>query len=190
MKKAILFLFGVLAGVLLSSATSSYRKAPQAPGGMIVRFSPKGGCTEAVVAAVGAARQEVLVQDYSFTSEPIAKALVAARKRGLSVRVIMDKSVLTQKSEIDMLHSAGVEVWIDSRHAIAHNKVMVIDGETVVTGSFNFTNQAETSNAENLVVLPPNSGAGPLYKSNWNDHLGHSTRFLGRASVPAPPKRR
>lgn len=157
--------------------------APSAP--ITVKFSPKGGCTEAVVAAIASAKAEVLVQDYSFTSEPIAGALIAARGRGVSVRVIMDKSVLKEKSVVDELFAAGIEVWIDSRHAIAHNKIMIVDGWTVLSGSFNYTNQAEAQNAENLLVIPPGYGVAALYVANWKAHLAHSVRFAGRA--PAPP---
>ena len=77
----------------------------------------------------------MLVQAYSFTSAPIAKALVDAHKRGVDVRVILDKSQRTEKySSADFVAHAGILTLIDAKHAIAHNKVMVIDGETVLTG--------------------------------------------------------
>ncbi len=101
-----------------------------------VYFSPKGGCTEAVVKELDAAKTSVLVQAYSFTSTPIAKTLLDAHKRGVKVEVILDKSQRTEKySEADFLVNVGIPVRIDAQHAIAHNKVMVIDGATVVTGS-------------------------------------------------------
>jgi len=86
----------------------------------------------------------VLVQAYSFTFAPIAKALLNAHKRGIKVEVILDKSQRTQKySSADFMANSGIPTKIDAVHAIAHNKVMVIDGETVITGSFNFTRAAE-----------------------------------------------
>jgi phosphatidylserine/phosphatidylglycerophosphate/cardiolipin synthase-like enzyme len=119
-----------------------------------VYFSPNGGCTETVVSALNQAKQTVLVQAYSFTSAPIAKALVDAHKRGVTVKVILDKSQKTEKySDGDFLAHAEIPVLIDEAHAIAHNKVMVIDGQIVITGSFNFTKAAEEHNAENLLVL-------------------------------------
>ena len=66
----------------------------------------------------------------------------------------------------DFIANAGIPVLIDAKHAIAHNKVMVIDDETIVTGSFNFTNQAEHSNAENLLVIRSRSLA-EAYTANW-----------------------
>src|ERR1017187_2135875 len=100
-----------------------------------VFFSPKGGCTEAIVENLNKATNTVLVQAYSFTSAPIAKALVDAEKRGVKVQVILDKSQRTEKySEADFLLHEGVPTWIDAKHAIAHNKIMVIDSHTVLTG--------------------------------------------------------
>jgi phosphatidylserine/phosphatidylglycerophosphate/cardiolipin synthase-like enzyme len=119
-----------------------------------VFFSPNGGCTEAVVENVGKAKSTILVQAYSFTSAPIAKALVDAEKRGVKVQVILDKSQRTEKySDADFLLHEGVPTFIDAKHAIAHNKIIIIDSHTVLTGSFNFTKAAEENNAENLLVI-------------------------------------
>ena len=68
---------------------------------------------------------------------------------------------------------------IDTKHAIAHNKVMVIDGAVVITGSFNFTKAAEEKNAENLLVIRDRDLAGK-YGENWQDHAGHSEGYVGR----------
>ena len=119
-----------------------------------VYFSPKGGCTEAVVRELGNAKATILVQAYSFTSVPIAKALLDAHKRGVEIEVILDKSQRRAKySSADFVIHAGIPTFIDAKHAIAHNKIMVIDGQTVITGSFNFTKAAEENNAENLLVI-------------------------------------
>lgn len=147
-----------------------------------VYFSPKGGCTEAVVRELDAAKSAILVQAYSFTSAPIAKALVNANKRGVRVEVILDKSQRTEKySEADFLRNMGIPVRIDARHQIAHNKVMVIDDGVVITGSFNFTKAAEESNAENLLVLRDKSLAAK-YTANWKAHAEHSEAYERAAS--------
>jgi phosphatidylserine/phosphatidylglycerophosphate/cardiolipin synthase-like enzyme len=143
-----------------------------------VYFSPKGGCTEAVVKALDAAKLTIGVQAYSFTSAPIAKALVDAHKRGVVVVVILDKSQRTEKySEADFLAHAGITVWIDDQHKIAHNKVMIIDMETVITGSFNFTKAAEEGNAENLLVIA-SPDLAKRYYANFMLHREHSERLL------------
>jgi phosphatidylserine/phosphatidylglycerophosphate/cardiolipin synthase-like enzyme len=119
-----------------------------------VYFSPRGGATEAIVRELGNAKQEVLVQAYSFTSAPIAKALVDAHKRGVKVTVVLDRSQRSKKySSADFVNNAGIPTYIDAKHAIAHNKIMIIDGATLITGSFNFIKAAEEKNAENLLVI-------------------------------------
>ena len=145
-----------------------------------VHFSPHGGCTDAVVKELNAAKKTILVQAYSFTSAPIAKALVDAHKRGVDVRVILDKSQRREKySSADFVAHAGILTLIDAKHAIAHNKVMIIDGETVLTGSFNFTKAAEEKNAENLLVIRDRAIA-EKYSSNWDIHAKHSEKYEGK----------
>jgi len=145
-----------------------------------VYFSPHGGCTDAIIRELSKAKNTVLVQAYTFTSAPIAKALLNAHKRGVKVEVILDKSQRTQKySSGTFLHNVGIPVKIDALHAIAHNKVMIIDGETVITGSFNFTKAAEENNAENLLVIRDKKLA-EQYKENWQKHEKHSEDYEGR----------
>lgn len=145
-----------------------------------VYFSPRGGCTNAILKEIGNARSTILVQAYSFTSRPIAKALFEARRRGVHVEVILDASRCTEKySEADFLVHMGISTWFDAKHAIAHNKVMVIDGATVITGSFNFTKAAEDRNAENLLVICDKALA-EKYTANWKVHAEHSEEYRGR----------
>jgi phosphatidylserine/phosphatidylglycerophosphate/cardiolipin synthase-like enzyme len=141
-------------------------------------FSPNGGCTEAIVEALNAAKATILVQAYSFTSAPIAKALVEAHKRHVDVQVILDKSQRSERySGATFLSNEGIPVFIDAAHKIAHNKVMVIDGNIVITGSFNFTKSAEEGNAENLLVISNTPELAQRYTANWKEHLLHSTTY-------------
>ena len=143
-------------------------------------FSPHGGCTDAIVKEIGKAKSEILVQAYSFTNKDIAKALVDAHKRGVHVEIILDKSNKSQKySAADFTFNMGIPTFIDAEHAIAHNKIMVIDKETVITGSFNFTKAAEEKNAENLLIMKSKELA-KLYIDNWNKHKAHSQEYKGR----------
>lgn len=148
-----------------------------------VYFSPHGGCTDAIVQHINGARKTILMQAYSFTSTPIAKALVDAHKRGVNVRAILDKSQRTEKySGATFLYNAGIPVVIDDKYAIAHNKIMVIDGHTIITGSFNFTSAAENNNAENLLILQ-NDELAARYTQNWQYHLSRSVPYAGHTSV-------
>jgi phosphatidylserine/phosphatidylglycerophosphate/cardiolipin synthase-like enzyme len=132
------------------------------------------------------ARTQVLVQAYSFTSAVIAKALIEAQKRGVEVKVLLDKSNVTaQYSSATFLANAAIPVAIDSQHAIAHNKIIIIDNATVITGSFNFTKAAESANAENLLLVKDAPELVQRYQQNWQLHAAHSQVFQATAR-PAP----
>ncbi len=146
-----------------------------------VYFSPSRGSTEAIIKELDNSKTSVLVQAFSFTSAPIAKALLNAHKRGVKVEIILDKSQKREKyTAADFFANSGIPTKIDAAHAKAHNKVMVIDGATVITGSFNFTRAAEEKNAENLLIIRDKALA-EKYTKNWQDHAGHSEQYAGRA---------
>jgi len=148
------------------------------PATVSIYFSPDGGCTDAIVRELAAAQKQILVQAYAFTSAPIAKALLDAHKRGVDIQVLLDKSNVTaQYSSATFLANAAVPLKIDSQHAIAHNKVMIIDDATVITGSFNFTKAAEQANAENLVILKDSPELVQRYRQNWLAHAAHSSPY-------------
>jgi phosphatidylserine/phosphatidylglycerophosphate/cardiolipin synthase-like enzyme len=88
------------------------------------------------------------------------------------------REAFNRASLVFPLH-AGIPTKIDSAHAIAHNKLMIIHGETVITGSFNFTEAAEEKNAENLLIIKDKDLAG-RYIENWKLHTGHSEVYGGR----------
>lgn len=133
-----------------------------------VCFTPGENCEAEIVDQINQTRHQVLVQAYSFTSVPILSALVAAKERGVSVRVILDKSQYVQNrySSSTFLDHHSIPVWIDAKPAIAHNKVMIIDDKTVITGSFNFTKAAQYKNAENLLIFMDPILA-KKYLENW-----------------------
>lgn len=139
-----------------------------------VCFSPHGGCEQAIVKELNKAKSEILVQAYSFTSAPIAKALLNAKRRGVNVQVILDKSQKTQRySSHTFFRNQNFPVFIDSAHAIAHNKIIIIDRQIVITGSYNFTKAAEQKNAENLLIISSKELAR-IYIKNWLQHKNHS----------------
>jgi phosphatidylserine/phosphatidylglycerophosphate/cardiolipin synthase-like enzyme len=147
------------------------------PQGVQVFFSPNGGATQAAVNALDSATNTILVQAYSFTSAPLAEALVAANRRGVSVKVILDRSQRTEKySEADFFDHNRISTLVDARHAIAHNKIMIIDSYIVLTGSFNFTKAAEEKNAENLLIIN-DATLAKAYIQNWKAHEQHSERY-------------
>jgi phosphatidylserine/phosphatidylglycerophosphate/cardiolipin synthase-like enzyme len=164
-------LLSLLIVVAASAATDSN---PHGSARWHVYFSPQGGCTEAVVAAVGQAKSDIHVAAYSFTSAPIAAALRDAFRRGVKVDVVLDKSQQTERyTSATFIANAGIPTSIDPVHAIMHDKFMVIDGRLVLTGSFNFTKAAEEKNAENLMVIEDTALAAK-YLDNWRMHRAHS----------------
>jgi phosphatidylserine/phosphatidylglycerophosphate/cardiolipin synthase-like enzyme len=138
-----------------------------------VYFTPPANAVAAIIKAIDASEREVLVQAYGFTHNGIAQALVRAHQRGVLVRVLLDKkSASSNRFVIGLLENAQIEVRQDGKHVIAHNKVMVIDQEVVITGSFNFTNSAATRNAENFLILKSEDLA-QQYRLQWKNHWAH-----------------
>ncbi|PKN20396.1 MAG: phospholipase D family protein [Deltaproteobacteria bacterium HGW-Deltaproteobacteria-6] len=173
MKRRLIFLTVIIC-LFIPICSSAEPTSAKSISNIDVCFSPGGNCTAAIVKELDAARSEILVQAYSFTSAPIAQALVRAHKRGIIVKVILDKSQDREGySSVMFLKNAGIPTSIDSAHAIAHNKVMIIDAETVITGSFNFTKAAEQKNAENLLIIKSRDLA-KFYIDNWMRHKEHS----------------
>lgn len=154
-----------------------------ATGTIQVAFTPGDDAGKLIADAISGARRQVLVQAFSFTHHRIAEALIAAKRRGVDVRVIADKEQ-TEKiptSVIARIAAGGVPVFLDSDHTSAHSKVMVIDAgsqeATLVTGSFNFTQAAQYKNAENVLVIRGNGALAELYLQNWQHHYEHSQPY-------------
>src|SRR5215831_15764986 len=182
----ILVSVAILPTLLSGGVRLGHAAATCSPARVAVYFSPNGGATDAVVREVHAATLQILVQAYSFTSAPIAKALIEAHKRGVKVLAVLDKSNETEKySAATFLVNAGIQTLIDDKHAIAHSKVMVIDAATILTGSFNFTKAAEEKNAENLLVLKEAPELVQTYEANIQMHATHAHPYA-RAAATAP----
>lgn len=153
----------------------------QAAGELEIAFSPRGGCTALVVKVIDSAKTSVRVLAYSFTSAPIAQALVEAHKRGIDVQVVVDKSQRSARyTSATFIANAGIPVRIDFKHAIAHNKVIIVDGCTVQQGSFNYTKAAEESNGENVLVNWDNPKLAEVYLRDWKRHWEHSEAVAAR----------
>jgi phosphatidylserine/phosphatidylglycerophosphate/cardiolipin synthase-like enzyme len=149
--------------------------------GIEVGFSPQGGAEALVLKVIGAARESILVEAYSFTSKPIAEALVAAVRRGVQVLAVLDKSQRTESySSATFLANSGVKVRIDAEHPIQHNKVLIVDGRHVQTGSYNYTGSAAKKNAENVIVIWENTELAREYASEFRRHWDHSTAYEPR----------
>ncbi len=132
-----------------------------------VFFSPNGGCTKAAVQQIDRAQKDIVFEAYSFTSPEILAAFQRAIKRGVAVRALYDRSQKNDAGSLsDELSRLGPK-RVYATQKIMHNKVIVIDRKVVITGSFNFTVNAERFNAENMVILSSPSIA-KKYLSNFD----------------------
>ncbi|AXI23912.1 Phospholipase D [Cardinium endosymbiont of Sogatella furcifera] len=130
-------------------------------------FTPQDPCMDLIVAKVLSAKTSILVQAYVITSRQIADALIAAHQNKVAVQLLIDKDAPTTKgSKVNELLRYGMPIIIDKTVGYAHNKVMIIDDEYVITGSFNWTHGAQTRNAENLVMITGKE-INRRFKNNW-----------------------
>jgi phosphatidylserine/phosphatidylglycerophosphate/cardiolipin synthase-like enzyme len=145
-------------------------------GAWSLHFSPNGGCEDAIIGFIGTAKSSVHILAYGFTEVPVANALIAKKAggHGMDVEVVLDKSDKTAKGSMaNILKNGNVPVWIDSKHAIAHNKVIIVDDVAFETGSYNFTDSAEKKNAENCLIEQDPTKA-QVYEKNFQLHKAHS----------------
>jgi len=173
----------LLAWLALLPGMAAARETATVPGAIALSggsaqalFSPWDDIEGAIVASLRAARRQVLVQAFSFTSRPIARALIEAKRRGVDVRVTADAAE-TQRLDggrIPELAAAGIAVFIEERYQSAHNKVMVIDADlptsTVITGSYNWSFAAQRRNAENVLIMRGQTALAGRYRMNWERH--------------------
>jgi phosphatidylserine/phosphatidylglycerophosphate/cardiolipin synthase-like enzyme len=131
-------------------------------------FSPKQGATDLVVDTIQSANRSIYVAAYYFTSKPIADALAAARRRGVDIKIVLDRSQNGARGNmLEYFAANDIPVRINNKYKIMHNKYMIIDGQTLQLGSFNYTESAETKNAENVLVISNDEALVKNYQSNW-----------------------
>jgi phosphatidylserine/phosphatidylglycerophosphate/cardiolipin synthase-like enzyme len=121
-----------------------------------VCFSRTTNCASIIVSLIDSARRSVLVAAFWFyrdhIGDQIADALIRAHRRGVEVRVVIEAANV-KGSEYQKLKDAGVSVRLDGNPYLMHHKFVVVDGEAVITGSYNFHAHAEEYNDENLLVI-------------------------------------
>ena len=156
----ILLKVGLLIVLLLNTTLASK---------LDVCFTPPSGCSEKIIEEINSSKASIYVQAYGFTSKTIADSLINAHLRGVKVSVILDRSNITQGySKFKDLKNAGINVTLDVVPGIAHNKVMIIDGDTLETGSFNFAKSAEFANSENVLVVRGEPAVVAQYQAHFD----------------------
>jgi phospholipase D len=117
-----------------------------------VCFTPNRKCQQLIIKHLDAAQQSIRIQAYSFTDPEITNALIRAKKRDVSVQVILDKSNVRNRL-LPLLLNNDIDVRIDAPAGIAHNKIIIIDEKVLITGSYNFSKAAYSRNTENLLII-------------------------------------
>jgi phosphatidylserine/phosphatidylglycerophosphate/cardiolipin synthase-like enzyme len=176
----------VLVALFFSATTvGAGATALPATGSVEVLFSPWDDAEGAIIRVLGKARESIHVQAYLLTSRSIARALTEARVRGVKVEILADREMLVKsdKSLLPQLLESGIPIWLETRYAAAHNKVILIDVTTVdpvvITGSYNFSWSAQARNAENLLILRGNPALAQRYLDNWRRHRDDAEKMSG-----------
>jgi phosphatidylserine/phosphatidylglycerophosphate/cardiolipin synthase-like enzyme len=135
-----------------------------------VYFSPKGNCQQEIIDELEKANNTVNIAMYTLTSKKIAKTLENLKGRGIIIRIYLDEGMKKAKYSIaDEMQTAGIAVKFENGAGLMHNKFAVIDNKTVITGSFNWTKNAEEKNDENLLVFH-NEEIAKLYDDKFEEY--------------------
>lgn len=119
-------------------------------------FSPGGNCAGTVIKWINRANSTIHILIYSFTLDDVGDALVIAKQKnpGLDIKIVWDEGNWNATgSEYAKLKNAGIDIRVDYRNGLLHDKVAIIDDHIIITGSFNWSVDANTSNRDNLVVI-------------------------------------
>ena len=165
-----LVLWTPVEGLYVVRAQSSANPAPE------VFYGPEDRPADHLVSLYMGARKSIYVAVYGLTYPPLVKALVAAHKRGVDVRVITDRGKLeerNQRTALETLRLAGIPIKINRYDGLMHIKQAVIDDRINTSGSLNQTSSAARFNDERLDILHDpitTQRAAKKFLSMWADH--------------------
>ncbi|ORM61615.1 phospholipase D family protein [Pantoea rodasii] len=143
-----------------------------------VGFSPEGTAQQLVLRTLDDARESIRLMGYSFTSPEVIKSLVAAKRRGADVRVVVDDKGNRSKASqaaMNVVVNAGIPLRTNDQYKIMHDKVIITDGQNVELGSFNYTRSAAESNSENAVVVRGVLSLAQSYLAHWQSRWDGGT---------------
>ena len=165
-------------------AGNSSTVAPSA-GQLEVGFSPNDGAEELVLKVIRSSKSSLRVMAYSFTSAPITRSLLEAKRRGIDVQIVADEGASGSgdksgkaRAALGALRNAGVPVRLATAYAIHHDKVIISDNAHVQTGSFNYSDAAARKNSENVLVVWSNPQLANAYLKHWESRFAQAQPFL------------
>jgi phosphatidylserine/phosphatidylglycerophosphate/cardiolipin synthase-like enzyme len=141
-----------------------------------VWFSPDDGVIDRIVDLVAQAQDEIVIMAFALTSDPLTEALLERAEAGVRVVVVVESGQAGNAgSDVDRLWEAGVELYLDGNPANMHHKVMIIDGGVIITGSYNFSRNAEEFNDENVLIIYDH-GLAARFLLEWERVLAQAVR--------------
>lgn len=168
-----------LTGAALLLFSSLPAQATASPPDVAVGFSPGGSARGLVLQTLKEAQSSVRMMAYALTDPDVVSALNAAHRRGVDVKIIIDHrfslSNAASREAVRYLVTHGLPLRTVSAWAIHHDKVIIADGHTVETGSYNYTRAADRKNFENVVVLRHMPGIAAQYLTHWQSRWEKGT---------------
>lgn len=130
-------------------------------------FSPKSDTIPPLLSEIQKAKRSIHFMAFSFTHDKLGKAMIDSYESGINVSGVFDEKQISKHSEYEKMANAGMQVKIDKTLGTMHHKVIIIDEETVVTGSYNFSKNAENNNSENLLIIKNSKEIGRAYMREY-----------------------
>lgn len=131
-------------------------------------FSPANDILSSLLKEVGSAKKSIHFMAFSFTQDVLGSAMRDRFESGIDVRGVFEERQISQYSEYEGMQAAGMSVIQDRNKGTMHHKVIVIDRETVITGSYNFSQNAEARNSENLLIIKGNPDIAEAYLAEFD----------------------
>lgn len=131
-------------------------------------FSPENDTISPLLNEINSAEKSIYVMAFSFTHDKLGDAMRKRFNDGITVEGVFDEKQITKYSEYEPMEKMGMNVKIDETSGTMHHKVIVIDEETVITGSYNFSRNAEIRNSENLLIIKGDKEIARAYLNEFN----------------------
>ena len=145
-----------------------------------VGFSPEGSAQQLVINVINSAQRSIRMMAYSFTSPEVMKALLSAQKRGVDIQIVVDEKGNRSQSSLaamNLVANAGIALRTNDHYKIQHDKVIIVDGITTETGSFNYSRAAARSNSENAVVVHDDPDLAATFTQHWQSRWEQGTPY-------------
>lgn len=130
-------------------------------------FSPKSETIPPLIDEIRSAKKSIYFMAFSYTHDELGEAMMDMYESGITVKGVFDEKQISRHSKYAKMEEIGMQVRIDESPGTMHHKVIIIDEQTVITGSYNFSRNAETNNSENLLIIKNNSEIGKIYMEEF-----------------------